>query len=106
MALEGCSLFDDFLGLETVSQSGWLAFRQPFPVWCCFSFRVAHLAFVLLRLGNVSSISRFQRIETIRMKREQKIPVGPGGGSAFRTGFSLATFYCSAVGVAPSRPAP
>jgi len=32
--------------------------------------------------------------------------VGPGGGSVFQTGVSLATFYCSAVGVAPHRPAP
>ena len=106
MALEGGLPFDVFLGFETLSQPGRLAFRRLFLVWCCFSFRVAHLAFILLRLGKVTSIRRFHRVETLRMKREQKIPVGPGGGSAFQTGVSLATFYCSAVGVAPRRPAP
>ena len=64
MALEGGSPFDDFLGFETVFQSGRLAFRRPFLVWCCFSFRVAHLAFVLLRLGKVSPIRMFHRVET------------------------------------------
>jgi hypothetical protein len=83
MAPEGGLPFDVFLGFETFSQSGRLAFRRTFLVWCCFSFRVAHLAFILLRLGKVSSIRRICRVEALKMKREQFIAWDRAGAQCF-----------------------